>query len=139
MQKHLGNRLDAVNDLLNALNKGHELPEPVVKATYDDLGNLYYDLFDAENACQYWAKAESLGSREAKEAREQHCKTGTLNQRTPPAASQNSSTGALKHRVQPGDTLESISTRYRVPVDVLRVRNQLASDELVAGTELRIE
>lgn len=139
MQKHLGNRLDAVSDLLNALNKGHELPEPVVRATYDDLGNLYYDLFDAENACQYWAKAESLGSREAREARERHCKTGTLNRRTPAEATPDPATGTLKHRVQPGDTLESISTRYRIPVDVLRVRNRLASDELTVGTELLIE
>ena len=54
------------------------------------------------------------------------------------AISGQSATGGSTHVVQSGETLYSISRRYGVSVDAIKVRNNLGNDNIQVGQELVI-
>ena len=54
------------------------------------------------------------------------------------AGSRASSSGPVSYRIQPGDTLSKIATRFGVSVDEIRRWNRMSSDRIVAGESLTI-
>ena len=54
------------------------------------------------------------------------------------AGSPASSSGPVSYRIQPGDTLSKIATRFGVSVHEIRRWNRMSSDRIVAGESLTI-
>jgi membrane-bound lytic murein transglycosylase D len=54
------------------------------------------------------------------------------------AGSHTSTSGPVSYRIQPGDTLSKIATRFGVGVDEIRRWNRMSSDRIVAGEVLTI-